>query len=247
MDGPRRILIVDDEPNVRLMFRTALGSSGDGAVIGEAEDGQEALEKIDKTSFDVILLDLRMPGIDGMETLRRLRARGNNTPVVVVTAHGEVPHAVEAMKLGAVDFLAKPLTPDTLRRVVVEVCERTRHINTPTNWRDNGPVTVTQQFSLNLARAKAAFSRRDFDAAEVHLRLALALKADSPEALNLMGVLLETRDDREGAYQAYRDALKADANHEPARQNMTRARERYTFGRTTKPVNTGDREGETGD
>jgi len=88
------------------MFRTALSSSGDGAVIGEAEDGQEALEEIDKTSFDVILLDLRMPGIDGMETLRRLRARGNNTPVVVVTAHGEVPHAVEAMKLGAVDFLA---------------------------------------------------------------------------------------------------------------------------------------------
>jgi DNA-binding response OmpR family regulator len=247
MDGPRRILIVDDEPNVRLMFRTALGSSGDGAVIGEAEDGQEALEKLEKTSFDVIVLDLRMPGIDGMETLRRLRGRGNNTPVVVVTAHGEVPHAVEAMKLGAVDFLAKPLTPDTLRRVVVEVCERARQTKSAPNWRISGPVTAAHQFSLNLGRAKAAINRRDFDAAEVHLKLALALKTDSAEALNLMGVLREIRDDHEGAYKAYRDALKADANHEQARQNITRARERHSFGRATTPVNIGDLRGEADD
>jgi DNA-binding response OmpR family regulator len=240
MDRPRRILIVDDEPNVRLMFRTSLASTADGAVIGEAEDGDAALEKVEDASFDVIILDLQMPGVDGMETLRRLRARGDNTPVVVVTAHGEVPHAVEAMKLGAVDFLAKPLTPDTLRRVVAEVCDRSRRAEQRGTWRDPAPENATQHFATNLARAKRAINRRDFDSAEVCLKLALALRDDSADAHNLMGVLLEVREDREASYRSYCAALKADPTYEPARQNMRRFRESYSFGRSSVPMNTGD-------
>ncbi len=74
-----------------------------------------------RQSFDLVLLDLKMPHVDGMETLRRLRERGDDTPVVIVTAHGDVPHAVEAMKLGAIDFLSKPLAPTMLRKVAAEV------------------------------------------------------------------------------------------------------------------------------
>jgi DNA-binding NtrC family response regulator len=109
------ILIVDDEPNVRLVFRTALELA---YTVWEAGDGRTALELIHERPFAVVLLDLWMPGIDGLEILRLLKDEGVEVPVVVVTAHGSIPDAVEAMKLGAVDFIPKPLSPETLRRVV---------------------------------------------------------------------------------------------------------------------------------
>ena len=118
------ILIVDDEPNVRLMLSTALGSVGYEVV--EAEDGERALALLENggTALDLVLLDLQMPRMDGMELLARLRALGSIVPVVILTAHGSIPEAVTAMKLGAIDFLTKPITPDALRRVVAEVIER---------------------------------------------------------------------------------------------------------------------------
>ena len=122
MDAPKRILIVDDEPNVRLVFRTALESTG--YLVTEAADGSAALQQLHKVPTDLILLDLKMPGMDGMETLERLRLERSEIPVVVVTAHGSVPDAVAAMKLGAVDFLPKPVSPVSLRAVVASVCAR---------------------------------------------------------------------------------------------------------------------------
>ena len=120
-----RILIVDDEPNVRLVFRTALESAG--YSVSEVEDGETALDRLEESSADLVLLDLKMPGIGGMETLRRLRDAGNDVPVVIVTAHGSIPDAVQAMKFGAIDFLSKPLRPEALRKVVGEVFRRHAH------------------------------------------------------------------------------------------------------------------------
>ncbi len=142
MDRRKRILIVDDEPNVRLVFRTALATLG--AEITVAEDGESALDRLERQSFDLVLLDLKMPHVDGMETLRRLRERGDDTPVVIVTAHGDVPHAVEAMKLGAIDFLSKPLAPPMLRGVAAEVLARHSEPEAaPAELRHAGPVVVT--------------------------------------------------------------------------------------------------------
>ena len=102
-------MIVDDEPNVRLVFQIALESAGYAVV--EAADGEEALARLREAPIDLILLDLKMPVLDGMETLRRLREQGNLVPVVIITAHGSIPDAVAAMKLGAIDFLPKPVSP----------------------------------------------------------------------------------------------------------------------------------------
>src|SRR4051794_13429374 len=102
MDTGGCVLVVDDEPNVRLMFRTTLEAAG--YAVAESGDGEEALAALRATPVNLILLDLLMPQLDGMGTLRRLRETGNNVPVVIVTAHGRIPDAVEAMKLGAVDF-----------------------------------------------------------------------------------------------------------------------------------------------
>src|SRR3954464_7648519 len=113
---PSRILIVDDEPNVRLVIRTALEAAGH--LVSEASDGPTALDLLGREGLDLALLDLRMPDVDGMEVLRRLRDAGNDVPVVIVSAHGSIPDVVGAMRLGAVDFLPKPVTPAAIREVV---------------------------------------------------------------------------------------------------------------------------------
>src|SRR2546430_1882324 len=122
MDRTDRILIVDDEPNVRLMFRTALEFAG--YAVDEAAGGEAALDRLRDGGADLVLLDLQMPEIGGMEVLERLREAGNDVPVAIVTAHGSIPDAVAAMKLGAIDFLTKPLKPGALRKLVGEVLAR---------------------------------------------------------------------------------------------------------------------------
>jgi DNA-binding response OmpR family regulator len=233
-DRPNRILIIDDEPNVRLVFRTTLESTG--YQVAEAEDGDTALKALEKATADVVLLDLLMPGIRGMEVLRRLRESGNDVPVVIVTAHGSIPDAVEAMKLGAIDFLAKPLSPERLRRVVGEVIRRhseseTRPPSQPepaeSLWpepagRTSAPVVTVAPAALDLSAIKRALNQREFDKALDGLEAALEQAPDSAEAHTLMGVLRESLGQQHAAYHAYKMALEADPDYGPARDNMTR-------------------------
>lgn len=103
-----KILIVDDEPNVRDGLREALDTPE--FDIDTAQDGETALRKIRRDPFHVVVTDLRMPGAtDGFDVLREVRERDPDTPVIMITAHGTIDGAVEAMKMGAMDFLAKPL------------------------------------------------------------------------------------------------------------------------------------------
>src|SRR5215475_6090509 len=113
----QRILVIDDEAHIRHMMRLTLEAAG--YEVGEAADGLQGLEMCGADAvWDVVLLDQKMPGIDGIETLRRLRERAPATRVIMVTAFASVELAVDAMKLGATDFLRKPMTPDTLRHTV---------------------------------------------------------------------------------------------------------------------------------
>lgn len=237
MSTPSRILIVDDEPNVRLMFRTALETAG--YTLDEAVDGEDALERQEVSPADLILLDLHMPRLDGMETLRRLRDEGRNVPVVVVTAHGSIPDVVAAMRLGAIDFLPKPLSPDVLRRIVSEVLERHDSARF-TSSRLAVSVTSAAQLGDNMAQAKRALNRQSFDEAEVYLKQAIGLDANSAEAHNLKGVIHELRNQHDASYREYRAALKADRHYEPAKHNMARYYERFTFGHSEVPIDMGD-------
>ena len=99
MDKTKCILIVDDEANVRLMLRTTLESVG--YAVKEAEDGHRALELLNSpdAACDLVVLDLLMPKMDGMELLRQLRAHAIGVPVAILTAHGSIQEAVEAMLL----------------------------------------------------------------------------------------------------------------------------------------------------
>ncbi len=118
----RPILIVDDEKNIRLTLSQTLETLG--TEIDTAADGEEALAKLKGREFGLILLDIRMPGMDGMEVLRRVREMRPDIRIIMITAYGTVESAVEAMKLGAVDFLQKPFDPEEIRELVLRVADR---------------------------------------------------------------------------------------------------------------------------
>jgi DNA-binding response OmpR family regulator len=113
----KRILIIDDEENIRRVTRLTLEAAGYEVV--EAADGERGLGIFgDGTNWDAVLLDQRMPGIDGLETLRRINERDATARVVMATAYASIELAVDAMKLGATDFVRKPMTPEILRNAV---------------------------------------------------------------------------------------------------------------------------------
>jgi two-component system response regulator FlrC len=118
-----RILVVDDEAGVRAFLEAALRS--DGHDVTPAADGAEALALLRRHSFHVLITDLRMPQLDGMALLRHARSERPDTEVIVLTAFGAVDSAIEAMKLGAFEYLQKPLaSPAELRLLVQRALER---------------------------------------------------------------------------------------------------------------------------
>ena len=111
-----RILVVDDEPRMAEVIATALGRAGyDCITCNSAADALAALESRDA---DVVVTDWKMPDMDGMELLRRLRSQRPELPVILLTAYGSVPAAVEAMRAGAFDYITKPFDNDELRTLV---------------------------------------------------------------------------------------------------------------------------------
>src|SRR5678816_1377406 len=118
-----RILVADDEPGLREFIADALAL--DDHVVVPAADGKAAAKLLDERGFDLVITDLKMPGLDGMAILRKVRAEQPEVEVIVLTAHGTVDTAVEAMKLGAFEYLQKPLSgPDELRLVVARAALR---------------------------------------------------------------------------------------------------------------------------
>ncbi|HOW27873.1 MAG TPA: sigma-54 dependent transcriptional regulator [Elusimicrobiota bacterium] len=116
-----RILVVDDEPNVGMIFHRILGDEGYEVV--SATTGEECLRAIASQTPDLVFMDIRMPGITGLETLRRLRQTHPLLPVIMMTAYQTIPSALESMKLGAYDYLVKPLEADRLKAIVKQSLE----------------------------------------------------------------------------------------------------------------------------
>ncbi len=118
-----KILVADDEAGLREFLTDTLEL--DDHVVVAAKDGREAAKLLDDRGFDLLLTDLKMPGLDGMALLRKVRAEQPELEVIVMTAHGTVDNAVEAMKLGAFEYLQKPISgPDELRLLAARALER---------------------------------------------------------------------------------------------------------------------------
>ena len=124
MSEQTNILVVDDEETMRDSCQQAL--SREDNIVKVAEDGSTALAMLEKESFDLVILDLKMPGLSGMEVLNRIKQDDPEVVVVVITGYATVESAVEAMKSGAYDFIPKPFTPESLRAIVSRALEKRR-------------------------------------------------------------------------------------------------------------------------
>ena len=112
----RKILVIDDEQNIRKMLTRVL--SPEGFIIKEADNGLEALKRLQEENYSLVLLDLKMPGLNGIEILKKIRENDLNLPVIMMSAYGSIPEAVEAMKLGALDYLIKPFDIEELKIII---------------------------------------------------------------------------------------------------------------------------------
>ena len=112
MNERTTVLVIDDDPGIREFLETLARRQGYG--VHTAEDGESALEKLDQIRPDIITLDAVLPGIEGLETLRRLKQRAPEVPVIMLSGHGQARTIVEAMRLGASDFLRKPFEAEEL-------------------------------------------------------------------------------------------------------------------------------------
>ena len=198
-------LVVDDEKNIRLTLSMALEQLD--IPVETAASGEEALDKIAAGGYGVMLLDLRMPGLDGIEVLRRVAKERPEIKVIIITAYGSIDLAVEAMKLGAVDFLQKPFDVAQVREMVRRILEK------------EGEERVYEDY---LALAQERISQGFFEIAGVYAQKAVFLDPNRPEALNLLGGISEATGNRLEAYKYYQAALAHDPAYLPAQLNLER-------------------------
>lgn len=121
MSKGKRILIVDDEPNIRRVLESAFEK--EGYRTASAEDGRRALEQLDAEQIDILLTDVTMPGMSGYELQREAASRWPDMPVIVMTAYGTIPQAIQAIRDGAYEFVTKPFDLDHLKKVVASAAQ----------------------------------------------------------------------------------------------------------------------------
>ena len=213
-----KILVVDDEKNIRRTISMALESLD--YYVHTAFDGKDGLLQLEGDEYDLLLVDLKMPGIDGMEFLHQAIAKYPDIKIVIISAHGTVDNAVEAMKLGAVDFLQKPFTPKELRNLVHRILER-----------KSLSQKQESDFDKALEIAKYHASQRQFDRAIISIKQAIGCDPSSAEAFTFLGKLQETTGEIAEALKSYRVAVDLDPTYQPAQKNLDRA----TSNSTARP------------
>lgn len=159
----QRVLIVDDDPLSREFLIEAVSSLG--FTVDQAESGEEALTTVSYKMPDLVLSDLRMPGMDGSQLIEALNKQYPGLPTVLVTAHGTIEAAVQAMQNGAVDFLMKPCSPDTIEMVIDRI-DRTRrleaeneYLRAELNGNAEQDVIVKSPTSVELLRTASRIAR----------------------------------------------------------------------------------------
>ncbi len=221
------ILVVDDEKNIRMTLSQSLEPLG--IPVQTAVNGEEALQKLRESIFRLVFLDLKMPGMDGMDVLRKIKEEWPKIRVIIITAHGTIESAVEAMKLGAVDFIQKPFSPGEIRELATLVLEREA-------LDEESAVDYRSLIEL----AKRHITDQRFGAARETTRKAIAADPTQPEAYNLLGVLFEIKRDLSEAQKFYRAALDIDPTFKPADKNLERTTSWYKFGKMDLGPDSGD-------
>ena len=211
----KTILIVDDEKNKRTIMKQCLK---DEYETDTAINGEEALEILEKKKYDLIFLDINMPKLDGMQVLELINKKHINIIVIMMTAYGTIERAVEAMKMGAIDFINKPFTAEDIRETARKAFER----------------EALNEENVNTYEDYLEFSKKfilagDYDKSEEYLRKAIAENMSMPEPHNLLGAIYELKGDLLQAKKHYRAALDLDPTYIPAKENLHRSSSFFEF------------------
>ena len=205
----KKILIVDDEKNIRTTISAYLLSLGYELEI--AVNGQEALGKLKDSRYDLVLLDIKMHIMTGIQVLKEMRRLEDKTNVIMMTAYGTIENAVESMQLGAVDFISKPFTLENLKSAIDDVLGR-----------EGLSESNISGFKELIEFAKKCINEKKYDKAIEYLKKAMVEKLESPEPQNLLGVLYELKSDLSNAGKHYRAALELDPTYRPSQDNLER-------------------------
>jgi len=210
-----KILVIDDDENIRRMLSKSL--EADDYAVETALNGEEALDILETENFSLIMLDLKLPGRDGVEILEEIRERNINTPVLIITGFGSIESAVKVMKLGAIDYLEKPFNPEQIKAQVKDIIRRNAR-----SYEDSDGEKIEDPDEL-LERAKSAINSRDFSRAEEFLNRAIKTEVEKAAAYNLLGALEEIKGNHTQAMKNYRTALDIEPSYGPAQKNLERA------------------------
>jgi len=178
-----KILVVEDEPTLREMLCDALGLSGYTPV--PATDGFAAIQILKTTTFDLIVTDVNMPKVDGYELIERLREKGDQTPVIFLTARNEKPDVARGLKIGADDYVTKPFGLEELTLRVAAILRRTRVRNLESENLICGPI------SINLSSYEVKVGQKFVELTPTEFRLLVYLVENKNKVLTKHALLDE--------------------------------------------------------
>jgi two-component system invasion response regulator UvrY len=162
-----RVLLADDHAVVRVGFKLLLQTAADVIVVAEADSGEAACQMYEEAMPDIVILDISMPGMGGLEAIRRLRLRHDNARVLALSAHDDAMHAQRALKQGALGFLSKRSAPEVLLQAVRAVAAGERYVDEK--------LMLSSSAGADDASPISRLSEREFD---VFLRLAKGATVD---------------------------------------------------------------------
>jgi CheY-like chemotaxis protein len=202
----RKILVVDDEKNIRMTVQHSLMAAN--FEVETAANGLEGLEKFRHDHFDLILMDLRMPQVNGIEMLREIREKDTHIAAVVITAYLTIDTLLEAFSLGVSDYIRKPFSPndvrETVRRVIARETLDLAHLPD----------------GNNLEAARKALAEHDIPKAKELARQAIAKNTNDPDAYAFLGILEHLDGDATAAEQTFHEALLLDPQHQLSRDYL---------------------------
>lgn len=180
-----KVLIADDHSIVRAGLRRIVEESGDMEVIAEAQDGREALLKIQKEQPDVAVIDISMPGLDGLEVTTQLRAGYPKLPVIILTMHEEEQYVIRAIEAGAMGYITKRSAPEQLVNAIRKVHSGSRYLS----------AEATDLLALRVARGSQGQSVLDsLSTRELQVLRRLAMGHTNREIASEYGISIKTVD-----------------------------------------------------
>jgi DNA-binding response OmpR family regulator len=205
----KNILIIDDKKNIRTMVKKCLDL--EGYTVDTADNGYDGIKLYSENKYDLVMLDIRMPELSGTEVLKIMKSINSNIPVIIITAFATVKNAVECIKLGAIDYLRKPFTPERIREIVTKILNR-RELKES----DLG------DYSSLLEYSKKCINEGNFDVAINCLKKTIDVNVKDGEPFHILGVIYEMKEDYSNAYKYYNIAYQLEPNSESIKENIKR-------------------------